>query len=87
MKKWDFIRGGFKFRITDEDALYWDIVKADCICKYSKHTMERALLFKNEYERDYTQCEYDCTGTTQIRIRVLRKGSRIIIKYHESKDN
>ena len=84
--QYDFMRGGFKFRITDEDALYWDILEGKCICKYTKRTWYRALEFKADYSCDYSHCEYDCTGSTEVRIKVHRKHSHIIIYYRESKD-
>lgn len=86
MKDYDFIRGGFRFRITDEDALCWDILEGKCIVKYTKHAWWKALEFKGDYQQDYTRCEYDCTGSTEVRISVRRKKSRIIIKYRESRD-
>lgn len=83
---YDFVRGGFKFRITDEDELYWDILEGKCIVKYTKRTWWRALEFQGDYSCDYARCEYDCTGSTEVRIKVRRKGSHIIIYYRESKD-
>lgn len=83
---YDFIRGGFPFRVTDEDALYWDTVIAKSIIKYTKRAFERAIMFKGDYEQDYDRREYDCTGSTQVRIKVKRRRSHIIINYRESKD-
>lgn len=83
---WDFKRGGFKFRCTDEDALYWDILEGKCIIKYTKRTWQRALEFKEEWSQDYILCEFDCTGSSEIRVKVRRKRSHIIIYFRESKD-
>lgn len=76
--------GGFRFRYIDGDE-DWCILKS-VKYRYSRQLYERAMRFKGENEHDYSYCEYDCTGSSQVRIRVKRKGRYIFIWYRWSID-
>lgn len=80
-QEWNMIMYGFKFRILDCD---YDFTNAKSInYKYSKRLWERAMNFKEAYSCDFNYCEFDCTGSRQIRIKVYRKRSKMYIRYHE----
>ena len=86
-QQWNMKIGGFKF-MADEEQFDWDIIDAKSILyKYTKHMWQRAMQFKYDNERDYMRTEYDCNGSTCVRIKVKRKGSHFRIYYHESRDN
>ena len=79
-----FKKEGFQFVSADYD---YDYVRAKSIWyKARKHVLEKALQFKYDNERDYTRCEYDCTGSTAIRIDIERRGNHFRIIYNESLD-
>lgn len=81
---WDFKIDGFKFKVIDED---YDFCNAmSIIYKYTKRTWKRALEMKEDNERDYVLTEYDCSGSTEVRIKVRRHGNHIRIYYYWSKD-
>ena len=76
--------GGFQFISTDYD---YDYIRAKSIWyKAKKHTLARAWQFKYNNEREYDHCEYDCTGSTEVRIKIKRRGNHFRIIYNESKD-
>ena len=82
--KHDFTLGGFRFRVLDED---YDYCHAKSVrYKFHKNTWKRALAFKEQHEHDFWRCEYDCTGSTQVRIKLKRKGKYMFVYYHWSKD-
>jgi hypothetical protein len=75
---------GFTFMSTDYD---YDYVRAKSIWyKAKKHVLEKAMKFKEEHQRGYDYREYDCTGSTEIRIKIQRRGNHFRIIYNESKD-
>jgi|GEM_PF-4974769 len=75
---------GLKFRFIDGDY-DWSIVKS-IKYKYSEKLYQYMLKCKYEHECDFTRCEYDCTGSTQVRIKVRRKGRYLYMWIHTSKD-
>lgn len=83
-QQYDFKIGGFKFICIDED---YDFVRAKSIIyKYTKRTWERAMQFKYDRQKDFAWTEYDCNGSTEVRIKVKRHGNHIRIYYNETKD-
>ena len=79
-----FKEGGFQFISTDYD---YDYIRAKSIWyKSTKHLLEKAWAFKYDNERDYDRCEYDCTGSTEVRIKIQRRGNHFRIILNESKD-
>lgn len=68
---------GFRFTLTDYD---YDYIRAKSIWyKATKHMLEKAWIFKNEYQCDFGYIEYDCTGSTEIRIKIQRRGNHFRI--------
>jgi hypothetical protein len=76
--------GGLRLRFIDGDY-DWCRLKS-LRYRYTKKLYERMLQIKNEHEQDYIRCEYDCTGSTQVRISIKRKGRYLFMYYYESKD-
>lgn len=72
---------GFRFKYIDGDYDY-SILKS-LPYKLNKNNWNRALRFKNENERDFTLCEYDCTGSTQVRIQLKRKQNNTFVIYYK----
>ena len=74
----------FTFISTDYD---YDYIRAKSIWyKATKHMLEKAWNFKHENQCGYDYREYDCTGSTEIRIKIQRRGNHFRIIYNESKD-
>ena len=75
---------GFTFISTDYD---YDYVRAKSIWyKAKKHVLEKAWKFKYEHECDFDYREYDCTGSTEVCIKIQRRGNHFRIIYKWSKD-
>jgi len=82
--KYDFLDGGFKFRYIDGD---YDYCHAKSVrYKYHKNTWRQAMQYKADNEHDFAYAEHDCTGSTQVRIDVKRKGKYMYIYFHWYKD-
>ena len=76
--------GGFQFISTDYD---YDYIRAKSIWyKAKKRNLERAWQFKYDYQQEFDHCEYDCTGSTEVRIKIQRRGNHFRIIYNETKD-
>lgn len=89
LTKWEDKGGahlfGLRFRFVDGDYDYCYLKSVRY--RYSRQMYLRMLQIKYENQCDYDRCEYDCTGSTQIRIRIKRtKDNHLIMYYHESKD-
>lgn len=83
-KKYDFVDGGFRFRIVYEDYGY---CRAKSLrYKYNWQNWQRALNYKANNEHDFCYAEYDCTGSTQLTIDVKRKGRYMFVYFCWSKD-
>ena len=79
-----FNAGGFLFISTDYD---YDYIWAKSVWyKAKKHMLEKAWKFKYENQQDFDYREYDCTGSTQVRIKIQRRGNHFRIIYNETKD-
>lgn len=76
--------GGLRFRCIDGDYDY--AVLKSVKYKYSRQLYERMMRFKHDNCRDYDRCEYDCTGSCQVRIKVKRKGRHLFMWYYWSLD-
>ena len=76
--------GGFRFRYIDGDE-DWAVLKS-VKYKYSRQLYEQMMRFKYDNEHDYDRCEYDCTGSSRVRITVKRKGRFLYMWYHWSLD-
>lgn len=84
MKTNTFSDGGFRFRVLDAD---YDFCRAKSIrYKYNKQNWQRALEYKERNEHDFTYADYDCTGSTRLRLDVKRKGKHMFVWYWWSKD-
>lgn len=84
MKEIWFKVGGFQFVSTDYDC---DYIRAKSVWyKAKKRNIKRAYDFKYENERGYTCTDYDCNGSTEVRIKIQRRGNHFRIIYNESKD-
>lgn len=75
---------GLRFRYIDGDYDWW--VLKSVRYRYSRKLYEYMLKCKYENERDYTRCEYDCTGSTQTRIYIKHKGRFLFMWVRETKD-
>ena len=83
-KKYDFREGGIKFRVLEED---YDYCYAKSVkYKFTRAFYEQVMKFKENNEHDYAYCEYDCTGSSRVRIDVKRKGKFMWIYYYYSLD-
>ena len=79
-KRHDHRMGGFRFRYIDGDYDY-SILKS-LPYKFNKNNWNRALRFKSENEQDFAYREYDCTGSTQVRIQLKRKQNNTFVIYY-----
>ena len=76
-KNYDFIEGGFKFRVIDEDYGYCKAKTKRY--KYCKETWNMALRYKETNEHGFSCNEHDCCGGTEIRIKLVRKGKYMYV--------
>lgn len=80
--------GGFKFILIDGDYDWAKLVSKKY--KYSKQMLYKMQQFKYDYQQDFIRTEYDCNGSTQVRINIktVRKRNRkfLKLKYYECKD-
>lgn len=76
--------GGFRFRYIDGDYDYAILKSARY--KYSRQLYGQMMRFKGENEHDYSRREFDCTGSSRIRITVKRKGRYLFMWFHHSLD-
>ena len=83
--KYDIVLNGFRFKVIAED---YDYMYAKSVrYKYNKKNMQRALDFKFHNEQDFVYREYDCTGSTRVRIDIhVKKKRYIVINYKCNKD-
>ena len=87
-KNYDWVECGIKFRVLDED---YDFCRSKSVpYKLNKHNLQRALEYKGDMEHDFTYADYDCTGSTQVRIEVkikkLKKRKYIYVYHYWDKD-
>lgn len=54
--------------------------------KYSKEMHERMRKIKEDNEHGYTCSDFDCNGSSCVRIKIRRKGRHIFMSYYKSID-
>ena len=77
-------KGGFRFKCIDGDYDY--VVLKSVRYKYSRQLYEQMMKFKLDNEHDYSRCEYDCTGSSCVRIKVRKRGRYLYMWYYWSLD-
>lgn len=82
--RYDFIAGGFRFRVIDSDYDY--AYSKSVRYRANKHNIKRALEFIYNYSQDYVRDERDCSGSWEVRIRIKRKGAYMWVQIYENKD-
>ena len=82
--KADFVEGGFKFRYINGD--YDFAVHKSARYKKTKNNMMRAKWYKANFEHDYIYGEYDCSGSTKVRIEIKTGKDYILVYRYWSKD-
>ena len=82
--KSDFTEGGFKFRYVDGDYDY--AIHKSVKYKRTKKNLMRARWYKANFEHDYTYGDYDCSGSTHVRIEIKIGKDYILVYRYWSKD-
>lgn len=82
--KSDFSEGGFKFRYVDGDYDY-AVLKSKKY-KRTKKNLMRAKWYKRNFEHDFTYSDYDCTGSTSVRIEIKLSKDYIVVYRYWDKD-
>lgn len=71
---------GFRFKCIDGDRDY-SILKS-LPYKFNKNNWNRALRLKAEKEHGFAYCEYDCTGSTRVQVKLKRKKNNTFVVYY-----